>query len=101
MGETPVMLPLAVTSPQRKEKTMAKYLVSTTTHNDMGVQIDNWEGDYVEADSAEEAERMGVEWEEDLLILGGTNPIVEGNTLLYWDEDTERDVFKVVHVDEA
>lgn len=40
-----------------------RYLVSTTVHKITGEQIDSWDGDYIDANSKEEAASAGVKWE--------------------------------------
>lgn len=77
-----------------------KYLVSTTTHEAVtGRQIDNWEGDYTEAVSEEEALRAAVKWEAELLESDGATEIQIWEGTIDYNMDGE-DLYKVVSIEE-
>ena len=78
-----------------------KYLISTTTHNAAtGAMIDNWEGDYMEANSWEEAISVAAKWEAELLRSDGARRIEIVNDTVFYEENGE-EFYKEIHADEA
>lgn len=81
-----------------KEDDMKKYLVSSTTHDITGRQIDAWEGDYIEAASQEDAAKAGAEWEAKLLKEDDAEDVeIDGTTVFYKIDGEE--FYKEISVD--
>ena len=70
-----------------------KYLVSTETFScEDGRRLDSWEGDYIEANSKENAMKESVEWEEKLLKenTDATDISTDKDIVYYTAEEEER-----------
>ena len=76
-----------------------KYLISTTTHNAAtGAMIDNWEGDYTEAKSKEEAVRDAAQWEAFMIESDGAEAVeIQGNKVFYQKDGEE--YYSEIHAD--
>lgn len=79
-----------------------KVLVWTTTHDgDTGRQIDSWEGDYIEAESREDAIAKEVKWEAELLEKeeGATDIHIDDDTVFYKLDGKE--LYRTVETEEG
>lgn len=83
-----------------KGEQVMRYRVSTTTHRSDGSQIDNWKGDYIEAESKADAIAEEAEWEARLLKEDDVSDVKVDGDKVFFTRDGER-LYLTVYADEA